>query len=70
MQRGSAAAIGRQPPEAPMEEFFDAFLYVANWGTHSLMLRLPKRTLGSRECAPFRAGENRRVLVQGRASRA
>jgi len=45
----------RGDPEALMEEFFDAFLYVANWGTHSLMLRLPKRTLGSRECAPFRA---------------
>jgi hypothetical protein len=55
----------RGNPEALMEKVFDAFLYVANWGTHSLMLRLPKRTLGSRECAPFRAGENLRVWCKG-----
>ena len=23
----------------------DAFLYLANWGTHQLMLRLPRRVL-------------------------
>jgi hypothetical protein len=55
----------RGDPEALMEKVFDAFLYVANWGTHSLMLRLPKRTLGSRECAPFRAGENLRAWCKG-----
>ncbi|MGD0776492.1 MAG: hypothetical protein ABSC05_27065 [Candidatus Solibacter sp.] len=55
----------RGDPEALMEKVFDAFLYVANWGTHSLMLRLPKRTLGSRECAPFRAGESLRVWCKG-----
>jgi hypothetical protein len=25
-----------------MEKYFDAFLYVANWGTHRLMLRVPR----------------------------
>ncbi|HEX6748502.1 MAG TPA: hypothetical protein VF092_14490 [Longimicrobium sp.] len=30
-----------------MEEYFDAFLYFANWGTHELMLRLPKRLLNA-----------------------
>ena len=28
-----------------MERYFDAFLYFANWGTHELMLRLPRRVL-------------------------
>ena len=31
----------RGDPDKLMEEYFDAFLYVANWGTHRLMLRLP-----------------------------
>jgi hypothetical protein len=26
-------------------EYFDAFLYVANWGTHEFMLKLPLRRL-------------------------
>ncbi len=28
-----------------MEKYFDAFLYLANWGTHEFMLRLPARVL-------------------------
>lgn len=32
-------------PERWMEKYFDAFVYVANWGTHWFMLRLPKRLL-------------------------
>jgi len=28
-------------PLTLMEKYFDAFLYVANWGTHWLMLRVP-----------------------------
>ncbi len=28
-----------------MEKYFDAFLYMANWGTHRLMLRLPASLL-------------------------
>jgi len=31
--------------DAWMEKYFDAFLYVANWGTHVLKLRLPSRLL-------------------------
>ncbi len=31
--------------QAWMETYFDAFLYLANWGTHELMLRLPPRLL-------------------------
>jgi len=32
-------------PRAWMEKYFDAFLYVANGGTHWLMLRFPRRIL-------------------------
>ena len=32
-------------PAALMEEYFDAFVYVTNWGTHELMLRLPRGLL-------------------------
>ncbi|MGW1888393.1 hypothetical protein [Streptomyces sp. NPDC001970] len=32
-------------PRRMVERYFDAHLYVTNWGTHRLMLRLPKQTL-------------------------
>ena len=28
-----------------MEKYFDAYLYLANWGTHELQLRVPARLL-------------------------
>ena len=55
----------RGDPDALIEKCFDAFVYVANWGTHNLMLRLPKTALGSRQCAPFRAGDNLRAWCKG-----
>lgn len=35
----------RGDPRVMVEQYFDAFLYLANWGTHELMLRLPARLL-------------------------
>lgn len=32
-------------PSTWMEKYFDAFLYLANWGTHELVLRLPRQVL-------------------------
>jgi hypothetical protein len=32
-------------PAALMDRYFDAFVYVANWGTHRLMFRIPRRFL-------------------------
>ncbi|WP_409493664.1 hypothetical protein [Amycolatopsis sp. cmx-11-12] len=32
-------------PNRLMERYYDAHMYVANWGTHRLMLRLPRRLL-------------------------
>ena len=33
----------RGKPEDLMSRYFDAFVYVANWGTHRLMFRIPSR---------------------------
>jgi hypothetical protein len=35
----------RGNPSVLMNKYFDAFVYVANWGTHEFMLRLPRRLL-------------------------
>ena len=35
----------RGDPRQMMERYFDAHLYLANWGTHRLMLRLPSALL-------------------------
>jgi hypothetical protein len=52
-------------PSLWMEKYFDAFVYVANWGTHELSFRLPrsvldlktaKRYCGSREASARSTG--------------
>jgi hypothetical protein len=35
-------------PHKLMKKYFDAFLYVANWGTHRLMLRVPRGLIDAR----------------------
>jgi hypothetical protein len=42
--------------DAWMEKYFDAFLYLANWGTHVLKLRLPARLLDPRAAREYCAG--------------
>jgi hypothetical protein len=44
-------------PDRLMEKYFDAFLYYANWGTHRLMLRVPKRLLGLAAVEPYQVDE-------------
>jgi hypothetical protein len=51
----------RGDPDALMEKLFDAFVYVANWGTRRFVLRIPKMVLGRRECASYCQGESLRV---------
>ncbi len=41
-----------------MEKYFDAFLYLANWGTHVLKLRLPSRLLDFALVSEYCGGEN------------
>ena len=43
--------------DAWMEKYFDAFLYLANWGTHVLKLRLPTHLLDTKIARQYCAGE-------------
>jgi hypothetical protein len=47
--------------DAWMERYFDAFLYLANWGTHVLKLRLPARLLDAKTARSYCAGEGASV---------
>src|SRR5262249_58082819 len=40
-------------PDRLMEKYFDAHLYLANWGTHQLMLRLPAKLFPLAAARPF-----------------
>src|SRR5438874_7058948 len=44
-------------PAALMERYFDAFVYVANWGTHRLMFRIPRRFLDVEAASAYCDGE-------------
>ncbi|MFH1744304.1 MAG: hypothetical protein ABIH23_35325 [bacterium] len=43
----------RGKPSALVEEYFDAFLYLANWGTRWLMLRLSRALFDPETAAPY-----------------
>lgn len=45
-------------PAKLMERYFDAHLYLANWGTHRLMLRIPKAELDLKALKPYFVGRN------------
>ncbi len=53
-------------PDAMMERYFDAFLYLANWGTHRVMLRLPTRQLSLDIAADYCAGDSAQAWTTGR----
>ena len=40
-------------PQKMMERYFDAFLYLANWGTRQVMLRLPREMLDLETAAQY-----------------
>jgi hypothetical protein len=44
-----------------MERYFDAFLYIANWGTRILKLRLPIRLLDSETAGVYCSGDSAAV---------
>jgi hypothetical protein len=52
-------------PDALMENCFDAFVYVANWGTRRFVLRLPGRLLTRQLLAPYCGGESLRAHKAG-----
>lgn len=45
-------------PDGWMERYFDAFLYLANWGTHVLKLRLPARLLDLKTARQYCVGDS------------
>jgi hypothetical protein len=45
-------------PDALMKKYFDAFVYVANWGTHQFMLRVPRWALKDTELSAYCAGDS------------
>ena len=55
----------RGNPCALMENYFDAFLYLAKWGTHRLMLRLPPRLLDLKTAQQYCVGEAASVWAEG-----
>jgi hypothetical protein len=44
-------------PATLMDRYFDAFVYVANWGTHRLMFRIPRRFLDPEAASAYCDGE-------------
>ena len=45
-------------PAAWMEKYFDAFFYLANWGTREFMLRVPSRALDVEEARRYCCGDS------------
>ncbi len=52
-------------PSAWMETYFDAFLYLANWGTHELMIRLPSKALKLKTAKLYCRGQAASVRARG-----
>jgi hypothetical protein len=52
-------------PRRWMEHYFDAFLHVANWGTHWLMLRLPLGLMGLSEVEAYRVADGDGLFEDG-----
>ena len=52
-------------PLVLMEKYFDAFLYVANWGTHRFMLKIPQRLINFDLAEKYCFGENATAYKKG-----
>ncbi|MEW6683512.1 MAG: hypothetical protein AB1451_11420 [Nitrospirota bacterium] len=52
-------------PSRWMERYFDAFLFLANWGTHELMLRVPKTSFDLRTARQYCRSESAAVRASG-----
>ncbi|MEU7615735.1 hypothetical protein AB0B27_06485 [Micromonospora rifamycinica] len=53
-------------PRTLMERYFDAHLYLANWGTRRLLLRLPKHVLDPATVARYCQGDSATAWTAGR----
>lgn len=52
-------------PSAWVEKYFDAFLYLANWGTHELMIRLPQKALNLETAKQYCCGRAASARIKG-----
>ena len=52
-------------PRRLVERYFDAFLYVSNWGTRRLMLRLPAAALGAHSVGRYCIGDSATAWSSG-----
>jgi hypothetical protein len=52
-------------PQKLMEKYFDAFVYVANWGTRELMLRLPRSRFDPAQTRPYFVDETLDIHLSG-----
>jgi hypothetical protein len=55
----------RGDPRELTEKYFDAFVYVANWGTRRLILRLPRTAFDAEAAGAYDAGEALSVWTHG-----
>jgi hypothetical protein len=55
----------RGSPRKLVEEYFDAFLYLANWNTRELMIRLPGRVLDIETAGRYCPAESASAWVAG-----
>jgi hypothetical protein len=53
-------------PSAWMEKYFDGFLYLANWGTRQLMLRIPRAALDLKTAKRYCGGGPAVARLKGR----
>ncbi|MFG2047360.1 hypothetical protein ACGFIW_08035 [Micromonospora sp. NPDC048935] len=53
-------------PRTLMERYFDAHLYLANWGARQLMLRLPKHVLDPATVAQYSQGDSASAWTAGK----
>lgn len=52
-------------PAAWMEKYFDAFVHVANWGSHELSFRLPRRILSLETAKLYCRGQEASARAKG-----
>ncbi|HEX4812627.1 MAG TPA: hypothetical protein VFV66_07720 [Nonomuraea sp.] len=55
----------RGDPARMMERYYDAHLYLANWGTHRVMLRLSKAVLDPKQAERYCVGEQVSAWTSG-----
>jgi hypothetical protein len=54
----------RGDPQKLMEKYFDAFVYSANWGTRTVMLRIPRRLVEVEALEPYFTGEANSLRIK------